>query len=466
MNIKSKNIIVNFTKALINEKISFFVALLLRTAIKERRHDGRDRRWYTSGEGKVTILALDSQRYRGDLDAFASHKEYRVLHISQGWQRLLIAQYFDKEVPVVDIINSTKGDHLYNLNLSALSLLRSVLKHLYKIIKVDIVTTVNYHYLPDYSWTLASQELGVPWIMLYRECNLGAERFLYGIAHRHTQHRKFKGSHIIVHNKICKEVFTSSGYALKEQVSVCGALRMDSYLKRLNTYKESSNRRKKFTLFYFPHNMTLFGRIGEPPHEKFRYAYNIWEGRENLFRDLHLSIIKLAHDNPDVDFVIKPKDIMVNTPAWEFYKTIVSESDIDIHRLSNYSVQPNADVHSLILSSDVICGLQSSTILESGIAGKRIIFPLFNNYMHTDNFNDFLYKDNVDLFDIAHDKNEFEQLFKDCIINNSVSSECMHQRNNLFNIFFDSHKGDSLLRYDRVIRTVIEQNNTKEKKLH
>jgi len=454
--IKLNNTIIKLFIGLINEKTSFFVALILRFAIKERRSDGKNTFLYTSSKDKITILALDSQRYRGDLSALSSHKKYRVLHISQGWERLLIEQFFNKEMPVADIINARPGSYLHDLNLRALSLLTSILTYLYKIIKVDIVTTVNYHYLPDYHWTLASEKIGIPWVMLYRECNLGAERFVDGVEHRHKLHHKFKGSHIIVHNKVCKDTFVRSGYASNNQISICGALRMDNYLKLINNYERRINKRKKFTLFYFPYNMTLFGRTGTPISNKYAYAYNIWDGRKDLFRDLHLSIINLALNNPDIDFIIKPKDIMVNTHSWEFYESVVKESNVDISKLDNYYVQPNANVHDLILNSDIICGLQSSTIIESSIAKKRIIFPIFNRYEETKNFNDFLYKDYLHLFDVAYDKNSFKKLFKDCIKNPSISKECTEKRYNLFDKFFNSHEGDSLHKYDEVIRNIVK----------
>ena len=151
--------------------------------------------------------------------------------------------------------------------------------------------------------------------------------------------------------------------------------------------------------------MRIFGSDGAHiPKEKYKYHVKEWEDRDDLFTDLHNAILELAKSNPDIEFVIKPKLEMMSKRSWNFYEDIVEKSNIDVTRLSNYKVLPEANTHKLIFESDVICALQSSTALESAIAKKRVIFPLFYQFHNSPYLNNFLWGKHIDLFDIANNE--------------------------------------------------------------
>tara|TARA_B100000315_G_scaffold248792_1_gene279080 strand:+ start:618 stop:893 length:276 start_codon:yes stop_codon:yes gene_type:complete len=87
---------------------------------------------------------------------------------------------------------------------------------------------------------------------------------------------------------------------------------------------------------------------------------------------MHVSIIRLAQRLPNVDFVIKPKRVhMTKDISWDGYLKVVNETGIDLNKLKNYIIELGANVHDLILNSDVVIALQSSTVLESAVAGKE-----------------------------------------------------------------------------------------------
>ena len=192
--------------------------------------------------------------------------------------------------------------------------------------------------------------------------------------------------------------------------------------------------------------------------EKYQYHSKEWKHRDDLFTDLHNAIIELAESNPDVDFIIKPKLEMVNNRTWGFYENIVKKSNIDVSRLGNYKVLPEANVHKLIMDSDVICCLQSSTALESAIARKRVIFPLFYQFMDTPYFNNFSWKDHVHLFDVANNKSHFKSLFYDALNKPHINEQITNKRIALFDTYFDSNKGMALEKYSKVIESIVANN--------
>ena len=145
--------------------------LLVLLNIKEKRSNGKSRRIFSKSSNRITILALDSNRYRGDLEVLAKNKKFRVLYMTQrppGW--LLKSFYNDNELK--KYINSEKGSDEEISHSNALNFMIDFLRYFYSYVSVDCVTTVNYRYIEDYNWAKASNVIGVPFIMLYRECLL------------------------------------------------------------------------------------------------------------------------------------------------------------------------------------------------------------------------------------------------------------------------------------------------------
>jgi hypothetical protein len=442
---------------LIKHKIYLPLLLIGFFNIKERSIDGSDHFFFSSAKNKITILALDSNRYRGDLNALASNKRFRVLHMSQKFPGWLLKKFY-KDNELKKYINAPKGSPESIAHKNALKFSISFLRYFYSKISVDCVTTVNYRYFEDFNWSKASNIIGVPYIMLYRECLLAVDR-IYDEVFLRTRDRfgAFNGSHIIVHNQITKKLFVSSGFAAEEKVSVCGALRMDRLIKDIKSEVSKSKKRKVFTFFYFPHNMSIFGRNGEKvSKEKYNYHSNEWIDRDRLFSDVHNAILELAAGNPDIDFIIKPKLEMVKHKTWQYYETVVKKSDIDVNNLENYKVLPEIDVHQLIMESDIICALQSSTAIESAVANKRVVFPLFYDFLKKPYLNNFSWAKHIELFDVAYDANHFKQLFYEILKEPSVDKEIMHKRISLFEQYFDSFDGLALEKYSQVIEDVVE----------
>jgi hypothetical protein len=446
-----------FLSYCIKHKFYSPLVLVVLLSIKERSHNGRDRFFFSRPKNKITILALDSNRYRGDLDALAKNKKFRVLHMTQrvpGW----LIQAFYKDNMLKKYINSKKGSDENICHNNALKFTTDFLQYFYSFVSVDCVTSVNFRYIEDYNWSKASSIIGVPFIILYRECMITFERIYDEIFFRlKDRFGKFHGDHVIVHNQITKKLFINSGYCNEKNITVGGALRMDKFLEDIKKNSTVNKKNKIFTLFYFPHTLSLFGREGKyGSKEEYQYHSKEWDKRDALFEDLHSCIIELAESNPEIDFIIKPKLEMVSNETWVFYENIVRKSNIDVSRLSNYKVLPEADVHELIIKSDVICALQSSTALESAVAKKRVIFPLFYQFLDTPYLNNFPWSKHLNLFDVAKDKSDFKRLFYEILNQPHVDKHVISERIDLFETYFDSYDGVAFDKYSKVIESVVD----------
>jgi len=451
-----KKIFIKFIGFLVTKRQYLLLVLLILANIKEK-NNGKNKRFFSSPLNKITILALDKGRYRGDLDVLSSHNGLRVLSVGQrpfGW---LIKLFYD-ELNILRYINAEKNSIDANNHKEAYNFIYEFLRRLYRYVSVDCVTTVNYRYLEDYNITKASESLGVPFIMLYRECLLSSD-IMYEKTFYRTKNffEKFTGSQIIVHNNKCKQMFVDSKYASSDNVSVAGALRMDKFLKLIKDNENNKHcmGKKTFIFFYFHYDNALFGREKKSTVDKSKYRTKIWNDRDKFYIDLHNAIIELAVENPDVDFIIKPKKEMVNNKSWSFYENIINKSKVNIERLSNYRIDASLDISKSLVSSSIICAFQSSAMLEAAIANKRVIVPLFYNFSNTPYYNDFFWKNDTQLFDIATSKNDFKVLFRNILNNPTVSEDIKNKRIKLFERWFNSTNGDSLDKYYSIIKSVV-----------
>ena len=94
-------------------------------------------------------------------------------------------------------------------------------------------------------------------------------------------------------------------------------------------------------------------------------------------------------------------------------------------------------------------------MLEAAIANKRVIVPLFYNFSNTPYYNDFFWKNDTQLFDIATSKNDFKVLFRNILNNPTVSEDIKNKRIKLFERWFNSTNGDSLDKYYSIIKSVV-----------
>jgi hypothetical protein len=266
--------------------------------------------------------------------------------------------------------------------------------------------------------------------------------------------------HIIVHNEKCKQSFIDAEYCNTRQISVAGVLRMDVLMSKINKHmhsKNTRNKRKKFTFFYFPYNSVAFGgNINEALGGGKDYV--AWNNRKSFFLDIHSCIALLAKENKDIDFIIKPKKTMMRGKSWLFYEEFMKNNKVG--ELNNYIVDSEINVHDLIIESDVVCAFHSTVALEAAYAGKRVIMPLYYNFKNTKYYDIFIWKKHIDLFDVVIDNKTLIKTFQDAFKFPKVEEHVTVKRKRVFDIFFGVDERPSLDKYSQIIEKVVMNGNT------
>ena len=309
---------------------------------------------------KPTLLALRSDRFRGDLQVLADSHEFRVLAVRHPW----VDATFEAFAAAPVRAEVKRQHHLYfqrdDSTFGAIrdgnqGFLRRFLPLLFKHLKVDCVLSPRSDSTRDFDWGVVSKEIGVPYVVIQRE-NLASEpaqaahfRKLYGSM------GTFAGDHIIVHNEPLREAYLESGFVNPDQISALGCLRMDEYVRRVKSrVSDSNSSRPRVVLFSFCHGNGLYGILNN-------WSEDGTVGFVKLFEEVHAAIAELAILRPEIDFVIKPKWTRTkNTRDWrEYVADAFEKRGIRAEDIPNLEVvDPDADAHDLVFDANVVCGFR------------------------------------------------------------------------------------------------------------
>jgi len=412
---------------------------------------------------KPTILALTPFRFRDDLNVLSDSRQFHVLQLPPEWQMRLLMLFWPSNIGEIfrskQYYKPSGNDEVIRFQNNLRAFLKLFLLSLYSNLKVDCVIGAGVHFQQDYDWGLVSEEIGVPYIVLHREA-IFTPKSMKRMEHLCRGLGKFVGTHIVVHNEDMKAVFIKAAFAGPDEISVLGCLRMDNFIRRIqlsnieNCSTVRSNNKKVVTLFSFSPGSVLAGPgiNGKPTLRHFPKERN--EGFIKLFEHVHTSIAQLAIQNKDVEFVIKPKW----GGEWvEEIEYVLRKNSMDISKIKNLHIKIDIDVHDLILSSDIICGFCSTTLLESAIAGKPVIIPYFDEALKKEYTDLVLFKDFFYLFNVAYSVKEFDKLIVECLRNSiKISESQMNGRYAIFEKYVSSMSGNALDKYVETINNAIK----------
>ena len=392
---------------------------------------------------KYTILILTSKAFRKDIECLVATNEFRVLRLPDHWQSRLIFQFYPEGFQKFWVdTNPDHADYKYKNEQKELRVfLQKFLKRLYKRIRIDCVISPHPRYVVDRDWGAVSTKMGIPHILLPRDSQFTSSPYLFD----YTMHLfknglpRFEGEHIIIQSALDKQVYTDSGYIKPEKISSLGCPRMDSFVKKTKKKKDhSENMRKK--IVFLPFGLR-----------------NILEKSDlsSYICNVHLFFVDFALRHPEIDIVIKSKPKQPGAPRKTVLLEPLKDSSIEIEKIPNLTIREDLDLHELILETDVVCGLQTSALIEAAVIGLPVIIPYFKDVQNQKYDKRLFYRDAYNLFDIAKDVNELESLILKRLHNQTIGKKIMEGRKALFESFISSLDGDATEKYVAMIKRVI-----------
>ena len=391
-----------------------------------------------AAEHAPVLFALSEVRIRPDAEVLAASGAFHIKTLPRNDQFRVQHRFFpggrDASLHAVDpeIAANAKRFGLFLDRMFPIFL---------KMIGAQAVIGANFWYKQDIHWGNAAQRNGFPYLVLFRESLKVSETEKQALTDRCRRLGTFAGHAVLTHNNVVRDILLDSGYCTPEQAVTTGAPRMSRFIVDVvqGRYEASpqTGSRKTVTLFSFTPGISL-NMLGTNP-----WPHNPYEGWVRLFERAHSAFAELAGDHSEINFVIKPK--------WDgkWRKRIlqaVSSRGLDADELPNLTITALSPAHDLIRQSSAIVAFASTTLLEAGAAGRKVIVPDFEEAKDPYYRQHIKLMETYDLFTPA----ESVESYKRAIIaavngsDTAISVDCMRRRRAFFSNYVSPLDRDPL----------------------
>ena len=252
-----------------------------------------------------------------------------------------------------------------------------VFETILRVMRIDAVITGNFSYATERELASAMQHLGVPFIALHKE-NLKTPGRVEFFERVYRERRgPFTGRKILVYNEIERDLQIRAGVAKPGRIAITGMPRLD----RMHAWRRANagTARRGRILFFVFSSATGMPRVVR----KGETAGQVWfEDEERADGDISLAklsdgacgaLLRLTQDNPDIEVVVKSKGRRRDLDETAALFGFASEAELP----PNMHVVHGGDVLDLIADASVVCGFNSTALLEAVAAGKPVVMPWF-----------------------------------------------------------------------------------------
>jgi hypothetical protein len=318
-----------------------------------------------------TVLVLPKEGFTEDaLAALGADPRFRVVALARDYVKAVCAAFLPASID--DNTYRSAGAEYDAAKQRLRACWSAVWAEMSCAMPLGAVMTGNFGYFAEQELAAAVSAAGVPFIALHKEAlKTPGRRALFEKLYRERR-QPFAGSRILVYNRLERDLQVSAGSVAPERVTVCGMPRLDRMhaWRRASAGKTSTGR--PCVLMFAFHEKTGLPII---PRKGFFHetadAATAGYAWTNLVRAFNEVAVRIAHDNPDIDVVVKTKSSL------ERSLVMLGGEAYDFGRHANLTVAAGGDPFAAITRADVVCGFITTALFESLAAGRPVVMPRF-----------------------------------------------------------------------------------------
>lgn len=332
----------------------------------------------------VHLLVLTKAMFNEDvLSAFGPDPRFCVYGVHRQVIKAMARPFLSVEVDDNNYVGLNQADEQGKEAYRGYAI--SVLKRILTYQRYDAVLTANYAYYAEREWAAACEAVGIAFLAQHKE-NIrspGFAEFMEWVYR--TRRGPFTGRRVLVYNELEKGIECRAGVAEASQITVTGMPRMDrchAHRQQVAASGIPEVPDPVVLLFSFGPKTLLPGlvrKMSGPPYTRYREPLapeleNL--GWHRLFTEVHGAMLKLAQRHPDITVRIKTKGVSAD-------KEVASIQEIlKVDRLPpNLEVVCGGDPLEHIIRSAVVCGFNTTALLESVAIGVPVIVPRWGEYV-------------------------------------------------------------------------------------
>ena len=136
---------------------------------------------------------------------------------------------------------------------------------------------------------------------------------------------------------------------------------------------------------------------------------------------------------------------------------VFKESGIYPKEISNLHIRPELNANDLLLESSVVCGINTTLLLEAAIAGIPVVIPYFKEFKKTKFDGTYFFEDCFGFFDIAESVDDLESMILDRLKNPTIDREIMEGREAMFERYVSSLNCDATEKHVSMIKRIVAE---------
>jgi len=397
----------------VNHNNYILTALLWRISLRKIKKNSTN-----FSKKKVIILS----RAGGNEDVQNSLKNaikpYSYYLFPRSLVKHIFAIYLDGLVSDADY-RSTTSD-IKNKKLLYRNHLSRVLYWFKKLFGLDAFIEFNITYHPEKELAEASKLNEINFITLHKECLKTKEAAKLWKTSLKEKHQKFHIDKIGVYNNVTKDAIIEAGLIDQSRIIVTGCSRVDlchnQRLQRKNPIKPK--------LVYFMIQNTA-GIVQKQLDD------NSTETFEGLAKKVTQSLIKVAHETPNMEFIFKTK-----IGFSDMQKDLLSDD-----MPSNIKMVYDGTGHNLLLDCSVVVGFNTTAVFEAIASGCQVVSPeLFSEV--PDSLKDFVFYLGDSAY-LPRNSNEFQDIVLNLMEKNKFNKSLSSSKQKLLDGVFGNSDGNS-----------------------
>lgn len=410
--------------------------------VQEWRSDGSVVRFRADArDTRPIVLVLQADRMLADMAVLSKSKEIRLVALNDPWLGRLAYQFLPPGLGFETYVVSKPKPEIGAARARLRSFLRRVLPYFYRLVPARCVVRTDFKLANDFDWGAVSAELGIRYVLLQRENLVGqAPGFAAGQFLRDVAIGRFEGDHVITYNQSSKDRYVRAGTAPEQAISVLGCLRMDPLVESLRN-APPPRRNNRITIF------ALENSVGQTTGAE----------AEAMRRDVYATVALFAREHPDVEVIVKVKKKFFDAGDPESVARLLGAEGIDLNAIPNMSFTAAGFAQNYILTSDVVIGMNSMTILEAAVAGRPVIVPYFDTLRQPHYFEQLKFGDDLDIFDVARDSDDLKRLLVERMENPTIDATVLERRWQVFEKNFHDRDGGARKRIVEKLLEIIER---------
>jgi len=289
-----------------------------------------------------------------------------------------------------------------------------------KLFGLDAFIQFNITYYAEKELAEASKLNEINFITLHKECLRTKESAKFWKNFLKERHQKFHIDKIGVYNDVTKDAIIEAGLIDKSRIIVTGCSRVDlSHNQRL----QRKNPIKSKLVYYMVQKNAgiIYSQL----------INNSTEDFIELAKKVTQSLIKIAHETPNVEFVFKTKI------GYSDMQTDFSLDDMP----SNIKMVYEGTGHNLLLDASVVVGFNTSAVFEAIASGCQVVSPeLFSEV--PDSLKDFVFYLGDSAY-LPRNSNEFQDIVLDLLEKNKFNKSLSSSKQKLLDGVFGNSDGNA-----------------------